>query len=150
MRFFALIPFAALAAAVAVTPTPTPAPTIELEARVDSACTACVPRARADGFAVGSIIDSAASNVGSAFSRLNCVSSLRLLPWPAADCEDSSLQVCYERHRLCLQFRQGRGEPQRRSAPHSQPGRRRRCPCSCGRRARGRVDDSLSGGDARG
>jgi hypothetical protein len=93
MRFFALLPFAALAAAAAVTPTPTPSPAIELEARVDSACTVCVPLARAHGFAVGSIIDSAASNVGSASSSLTSAFLLRLLTKPAADCEDSSLQV---------------------------------------------------------
>jgi hypothetical protein len=43
-----------------------------------------------------------------------------------------------------------RGEPQRRSAPHGQPGRRRGCTCSRGRRARGQVDDALSGAAARG
>jgi hypothetical protein len=112
MRFFAALPFAALAAAAAVAPTPTAtAPAIELEARVDSACAMGVAHARADGRAVGSIINSVASDVtglggtiatgatsifgdgtsgaGSALSTLTCACPLCMLARRGADCENS-------------------------------------------------------------
>jgi hypothetical protein len=110
MRFFAALPFAALAAAAAVAPTPT-APAIELEARLDSAYAVGASHPRTDGRAVGSIIDSAASDVtglggtiatgatsifgdgtsgaGGALSTLTCAFPPCLLARRGADCERS-------------------------------------------------------------